>query len=125
MPLKSPPPQGEFAVRTVDLRVDYGDVQAVKDISLEIRKGEVYGLIGPNGAGKTSTIKVLATLLEPTYGDVFVGGIDIIEQPAKVHAEIGYMPDFPPAYDDLKVWEFIDLFAAAYQLDDSKRQRTR
>ena len=101
-------------IKTVDLRVDYGDVHAVRDVNLAIPAGEIFGLIGPNGAGKTSTIKVLATLQEPTYGEVFVGGIDVAEAPQEVHKILGYMPDFPPVYDDLKVWEFLDLFASAY-----------
>lgn len=112
----------DLAVETVDLRVDYGDVHAVRDVNLAIPKGELYGLIGPNGAGKTTSIRVLATLQEPTYGEVFVHGIDVAEHPQQVHAAIGYMPDFPPIYDDMRVWEFLDLFAAAYFLDPAKRK---
>jgi ABC-2 type transport system ATP-binding protein len=101
-------------IRTVDMRVDYDDITAVQDMNLSIHRGEVFGLIGPNGAGKTSTIKVLATLQQPTYGDVYVGGIDVAEQAGEVHKILGYMPDFAPVYDDLKVWEFLDVFAASY-----------
>jgi ABC-2 type transport system ATP-binding protein len=99
-----------------DLRVDYGDFTAVHDLSLSIGKGEIYGFIGPNGAGKTSTFKVLATLLEPTFGEVHVGGFNVAEQPREVHQILGYMPDFPPVYEDLRVWEFCELFHAAYGL---------
>ena len=77
-----------------DLRVDYGDVCAVRELQLEIAAGEVFGLIGPNGAGKTSAIKVLAGLLMPTYGDVHIAGIDIREQPRVLGEVLGYMPDF-------------------------------
>ena len=108
-------------IRTVDVRVDYDAVTAVQDMNLAIAAGEVFGLIGPNGAGKTSTIRVLATLLEPTYGEVYIGGIDAAEDPAAAHELIGYMPDLAPVYDDLTVWEFLDLFARAYGLD--RRQR--
>ncbi|MCA9524324.1 MAG: ABC transporter ATP-binding protein [Myxococcales bacterium] len=110
-------------IETRDLRVDYGDVTAVRGLNLSIPKGEIFGLIGPNGAGKTSTIRVLATLQEPTYGDVFVGGVDAALNPTGVHELLGYMPDFAPIYDNLKVWEFLDLFAAAYALPRATRKQ--
>jgi len=113
---------GNMMIRTKDLRVDYGNFTAVKDMNLAIPPGEIYGLIGPNGAGKTTTIRVLATLLEPTYGDVYIDGLDIAEYPGKVHKILGYMPDFAPVYADLKVWEFLDLFAAAYFVQPSRRK---
>ena len=97
-----------------DLRVDYGDFTAVHDLSLTIGEGEIYGFIGPNGAGKTSTFKVLGTMLEPTFGEVKVGGFNVAEQPREVHRILGYMPDFPPVYEDLRVREFCELFDAAY-----------
>jgi ABC-2 type transport system ATP-binding protein len=105
-----------------DLRVDYGDFTAVHDLSLSIGKGEIYGFIGPNGAGKTSTFKVLGTLMEPTFGEVTVGGFNVAEQPREVHRILGYMPDFPPVYEDLRVWEFCDLFHAAYGLPSVERK---
>lgn len=104
-----------------DLRVDYGDVCAVSDLQLEIGQGEVFGLIGPNGAGKTSTIKVLASLLRPTYGEIHVAGVDLREQPRALGHVLGYMPDFPPIYEDLFVWEFLDLFAGSYFIPKSRR----
>lgn len=110
-------------ISTRDMRVDYDGVTAVKDLTLTIEAGEVFGLIGPNGAGKTSTIRVLATLLEPTYGDVHIAGIDIAENPSAVHRILGYMPDNPPIYDDLRCWEFLDLFAAAYFITRRERRR--
>ena len=104
-----------------DLKVDYGDTVAVDGISFQVEAGEIYGLIGPNGAGKTTTIKAIATLLEPTYGEISVGGASAIHEPEKTRGMIGYMPDFPPVYEDLKVWEFVDLFAAAYGMSIEKR----
>lgn len=103
------------------MRVDYEDVTAVAGLNLTIETGEVFGLIGPNGAGKTSTIRVLGTLQRPTYGDVSVCGIDALENPRDVHRVIGYMPDLPPVYEDLRCWEFLDLFAGAYFV--SRRDR--
>src|SRR5437763_14640467 len=103
-------------IRIKDLRVDYDDLCAVKDLSLEGGPGEVYGLIGPNGAGKTTTMRALLGLLEPTYGEIEMAGVDIRENPQDASRLVGFMPDFPPMYDDLKVWEFLDLFAAAYDV---------
>jgi ABC-2 type transport system ATP-binding protein len=110
-------------IHTVDLRVDYGNVTAVADLNLDIRKGDVFGLIGPNGSGKTSTIRVLATLLDPTYGDVHIAGMDIAVQPAAVRRLLGYMPDSPPVYESLKCWEMLDLFASAYGIPRRERRR--
>ncbi len=104
-----------------ELRVDYGDFCAVHDLDIEIGAGEVYGLIGPNGAGKTSTFKVLAGLLTPTYGDITIAGIDLREKPRELGQVLGFMPDFPPVYDDLLVWEFLDLFAASYFIPKPRR----
>lgn len=105
-----------------DLRVDYGAFTAVDGISFQIPPGEIFGLVGPNGAGKTSTIKVLATLLNPTYGDVRMFGVDALDAPDEVHSFIGYMPDLAPVIPDLKVWEFVDHFAAAYGWDPATRR---
>jgi len=96
------------------LRVDYDEVNAVQDLTVHIPRGQIYGLVGPNGAGKTSTIKVLAGVLEPTYGTVCLNGRDLEVERAEALGHVGYMPDFPPVYKDLKVWEYLDVFAAAY-----------
>lgn len=110
------------ALEIRNLRVDYGDFTAVHDLSLTLAPGEIFGLAGPNGAGKTSTIRVLATLLEPTYGEVDVAGYDLFEKPEAVHAVLGYMPDLAPAIPDLKVWEFLDLYAASYGYQGTEKQ---
>lgn len=112
--LKSPPAQPLLVVE--GLRVDYEDITAVDDVSFSIDPGMVYGLIGPNGAGKTSIIRVLATLLEPTYGRVQICGTDLLLEPKRALQHIGYMPDFPPLYEDLTVREFLELYASAYGL---------
>ncbi len=104
------------------LRVDYGDFTAVDDLSLTLEPGEIFGLVGPNGAGKTSTIRVLATLLEPTYGDVRIAGRDLFEAPGAAHEIIGYMPDLAPVIPDLKVWEFLDLYAASHGLAGAEKR---
>ncbi|HVF09781.1 MAG TPA: ABC transporter ATP-binding protein [Abditibacteriaceae bacterium] len=100
----------------------YRDLVAVRDLNLTIEKGDVFGFIGPNGAGKTTTIKTLATLLEPTTGAAYVDGIDVVRNPLEVRRIIGYMPDFFGVYDDVKVWEYLDFFAAAYKIPAGKRK---
>ncbi len=117
------PADGGPMIRTADVRVDYDDVTAVRGLSFEVARGEVFGLIGPNGSGKTSTIRVLATLLEPTYGEVFVGGFDTATHAAEARAVLGYMPDLAPVHDDLTCFEFLDQFAGAYGLPRRDRRR--
>ena len=104
-----------------DLRVDYDQVCAVHDLSLNVGPGEVFGLIGPNGAGKTTTLRAVAGLLEPTYGDIILNGIDIREHREEAEQIVGFMPDAAPLYDDLLVWEFLDLFAASYNIPRERR----
>lgn len=121
--MDSSPSDAPAMIRTLGVRVDYADVTAVHDLDLEIGPGEVFGLIGPNGAGKSSTIRVLATLQEPTHGRVWIDGIDIAEHPARARRVIGYMPDLAPVYKDLRCWEFLDLFGGAYFVDRRERRR--
>jgi ABC-2 type transport system ATP-binding protein len=106
-----------------NLRVDYDDVCAVRDLSLDVNGGEVYGLIGPNGAGKTTTLRALVGLLEPTYGDVRIKGVDLEQHRDEATRYIGFMPDSAPLYDDLRVWEFLDLWAASYHIPADRRLR--
>jgi ABC-2 type transport system ATP-binding protein len=105
------------------LRVDYEDITAVDDVSFSVEAGMVYGLIGPNGAGKTSIIRVIATLLQPTYGQVRVCDIDLVEDPLHALQHLGFMPDMPPLYEDLFVEEFLELFASAYGLSGAARKK--
>jgi ABC-2 type transport system ATP-binding protein len=103
------------------LRKDYRNLTAVKNLSLRLEQGDIFGFIGPNGAGKTTTIKMLATLLRPTSGRAYIDGIDVTREPEKVRGIIGYMPDFFGVYDDIKVWEYLDFFAAAYKIPRDRR----
>lgn len=105
-----------------ELRVDYDNVCAVKDLSLEIGPGHVCGLIGPNGAGKTTTMRAMLGLLQPTYGDIQIAGVDMRTHPRDACRKLGFMPDFPPLHDDLKCWEFLDLFAASYFIPRERRR---
>lgn len=106
-----------------NLRKEYKETVALGNLTLEVPKGEVFGLIGPNGAGKTTLIRILATLLEPTYGQVYIDGIDVLADPLRVHPVIGYMSDFFALYDNMLVWEYLDHFARCYKIPVKKRNR--
>lgn len=126
--MNAPPPLPESppaAIEVRGLRVDYGNFTAVDDFSLSVPAGEVFGLVGPNGAGKTSTFRVLTTLMEPTYGEVMLDGVDVLENMEAARRIIGYMPDLAPVPGDLKVWEFLDFHAAAYGLGNRAQRRQR
>ena len=109
-------------IQVQDLKIHYGDFVAVNNLSFSVKSGSVFGLIGPNGAGKTTTIKAIASLIEPTYGEIILGGTSVLHQPEQARRMLGYMPDFPPVYDDLRVEEFCDLFAHAYGQSVEKRK---
>lgn len=88
--MTSPPMERDSYVISVrDLRVDYDDCIALRDVTFHVKRGEIYGLIGPNGAGKTTTLRVLATLLEPTYGNVTISGVDILTDPKPIRPILG------------------------------------
>jgi ABC-2 type transport system ATP-binding protein len=101
-------------VEISNLRVDYDEVIAVHNISFHLEAGKIYGFVGPNGAGKTTTIKALAGLIEPKQGTILLRGYNLETEREKALARVGYMPDSPPVYENLKVWEYLDVFAAAY-----------
>jgi len=110
-------------VEVSNLRVDYDEVIAVNDVSFHLERGKIYGFVGPNGAGKTSTIKALAGVLEPTQGTIILNGHNLEVEREKALTHVGYMPDFSPVYESLKVWEYLDVFAAAYGLKGEERSR--
>jgi ABC-2 type transport system ATP-binding protein len=110
-------PSGEeIAVRTVKLRKTFGSLVAVDSLDLEIRRGEVFGMLGPNGSGKTTTIRMMCGLLKPTSGSATVVGYDVVREPERVRASIGYMSQRYGLYDDLTVRENLRFFAQIYGL---------
>jgi ABC-2 type transport system ATP-binding protein len=111
-----------LVVQTTNLTKKYGAFTALHELDLVIERGAIHGFIGPNGAGKTTTMRILATLLEPTAGQAWVGGYPVTEAPMEVRKRIGYMPDFFGVYDNMKVWEYLDFFAAAYHVPEAKRK---
>jgi len=110
-------------IELINFTKRYGDLLAVDDLNLKIEPGEVFGFIGPNGAGKSTTIRFLATLLKASGGEGIVNGHRVTKQPLEVRRSMGYMPDSFGVYDGMKVWEFLDFFAVAYQIPRSRRKQ--
>jgi ABC-2 type transport system ATP-binding protein len=110
-----------LAVEARGLTKRYGSLLAVADFSLEVPCGAIYGLIGPNGAGKTTSLRMLATLLEPTGGDAWIGGASVRRDPVGVRRQLGYMPDFFGVYPELKVAEYLDFYAACHGVQRARR----
>jgi ABC-2 type transport system ATP-binding protein len=106
-----------------NLRKHYGATRAVKDVSFSFSSGQILGFIGPNGAGKSTTMRVLATLEEPTSGDCLIDGISVVEEPEKSHHLVGYVPDALPHHRDVTVHEYLDFFARAYGLRGANRRK--
>ena len=96
---------------------------AIRDIDLDLGQGDLFGFIGPNGAGKTTTMRIIATLLTPTYGEAYVCGYSIYTHPKEIRRLVGYMPDFFGVYDDMTVIEYLDFFAAAYRIAPQARRK--
>ena len=115
--VEEPPAAGDgVAVRTSGLTKRFGELFAVRDLTLEVPTGSVFGLIGPNGAGKSTTLSILATVLTPTSGTAEVAGHDPVHDARGVRRKVGYMPDVLGVYDNLSVQEYLEFFAAAYSL---------
>lgn len=101
----------------------YGQLKALNELSLTIKKGTIFGFVGANGAGKSTAFSILATLIHPTSGDILVNGKSVVQNPHEVRAQIGYMPDFFGVYDQLKAEEYLDFYGAAYGMPATLRQQ--
>ncbi len=110
-------------IETINLCKEYGELVALNNLNLSIAEGDCFGFIGPNGAGKTTTIKVLATLLKPTRGQAMIDGLTIGYQNRQIRPVIGYVPDFMGTYEDMVVTEYLEFFAAAYDIHGAQRKR--
>src|SRR3954462_12144218 len=99
----------------------FDETHAVNDVSFDVYAGEVFGYIGPNGAGKTTSMRILATLDEPTSGDAFVDGFSVVQDPDRVRRRLGFMPDYFGTYQNVNVLEYLDFFARAYGLVGRER----
>lgn len=100
----------------------FGTTRAVDNVDFVVQAGEVFGFIGPNGAGKTTSMRILATLDQPTAGDALVDGFSVVEDPDKVRKRLGFMPDGFGTYPNVNVREYLDFFARAYGLKGDERR---
>ncbi len=105
-----------------ELCKSFGKTDAVDHLSFQVEEGAIFGFVGPNGAGKTTTMKILAALMSPDSGKAWIGGEDVGLNPRKVRQMVGYMPDFFGVYDDLKVDEYLDFYAASYGVPPQRRK---
>ena len=110
-------------VETRDLTRRYGGTLALNHLNLSIPQGAIYGFIGPNGAGKTTTMRILTTLLAPSDGEAWVAGHSVRREPAAVRRAVGFMPDFFGVYDRMSAQEYLEFFAAAYDVPVARRAR--
>ena len=110
-----------IAIGARDLSKRFGDFQAVKNVSLDVRYGEIYGLLGANGAGKTTTIKMLCGLIEPTAGEGSLAGETGPLRSGSVRRRVGYMSQKFSLYDDLTIEENLDFFAGVYGVPPNER----
>ncbi len=107
-------------IKLTDLKKDYGDFTAVKNLNLEIKKGDVFGFLGPNGAGKTSTIKMMCGLTSITSGDAQIDGISILKDPVGYKRQFALIPDKPYMFEKLRGIEYMEFIANLY---DVKKER--
>lgn len=114
-------PNAAYSVVTRNLTKRFGDFTAVNNVSLEVKRGEIFGFLGPNGAGKSTAIRILCGLLTPTAGTATVAGFDVAREPERVKLSIGYMSQKFSLYDDLTVEENIDFFSGIYGVPRESR----
>ena len=110
-------------IKTENLTKKYGELFAIKGIELDLQQGDLFGFIGPNGAGKTTTMRIIATLSEPSWGEAYVCNHSIYSEPKEIRRLVGYMPDFFGVYDDMRVIEYLEFFAAAYRIKGPARRK--
>lgn len=109
-------------IEVKDLTRYYGEIRAIHNVSFQVKKGEILGLLGPNAAGKTTTMQILTCYMPPTSGGAKVADFDIWEQAMEIKNLTGYLPENPPLYSDLNVWEYLDFVAKIKGVDSKKRK---
>ena len=111
-------------IEVKNLTKRYGDHLALDDISFTVEDGEIVGFLGPNGAGKSTTMNIITGYLSSTEGQVLVDGVDVLEEPLKAKAKIGYLPEIPPLYVDMTVEEYLAFDCDLKHVPAAKKQET-
>jgi ABC-2 type transport system ATP-binding protein len=117
------PEQPQLALAVRDLAFAYKKHQALRNVSFSVAEGSIHGFVGPNGAGKTTTLKIISTLLQPQQGRIRVLGLELARDYLKIRRRIGFMPDHVSMYPQMKVYEYLDFFAAAYGMTTAERDQ--
>ncbi|MFY9256562.1 MAG: ABC transporter ATP-binding protein [Fuerstiella sp.] len=110
-------------IETRNLTKRYGNLIAVNNINLKLEEGDVFGFIGPNGSGKTTTMRMIATLLNPDHGEAYICGKSIYTNQEDIRRLVGFMPDFFGVYDDMTVIEYLEFFCATYRIPSANRRK--
>jgi len=111
-----------MSIQVKNITKKYGKQIAVNDVSFEIKKGEIVGFLGPNGAGKSTTMKMITSFIEPDSGTAKVCGIDVLQDPIKAKAKIGYLPESNPLYYDMYVKEYLNFVAGTFKIKNKKQR---
>lgn len=119
------PDDNSYAVTLRDLEKRFGDFVAVNRVSLDVKKGEIFGFLGPNGAGKSTTIRMLCGILAPSGGSGTVAGFDIVAEPERIKENIGYMSQRFSLYEDLTVEENIDFYSGIYKIPAERKKERK
>ena len=115
--------KNQLAINLVNIKKNYGNVQALKGISFDVNQGEMFGLVGPDGAGKTTTIRLLCGLLVPTEGTAEIFGMDLVKQKSQIQKNIGYLSQKFSLYGDLTIDENIEFFASIHGVKNYQQRR--
>lgn len=116
---------GDTLIKTRQLTKRFGAIQAVSNLNLEVKGGEIFGFLGPNGSGKTTTIRMLTGLLEPSFGDIFICGYDLRKESSRAKALMAYVPDQPKIYGKLTAREFLSLMSDLYRMPRESSAKRR
>lgn len=116
--------EAQYAIEIEGLDLSYGQGRVVRDLSMHVPHGSVYGLVGPSGAGKSTVMRAIATLEPLDAGSILVDGIDLSADPAAVRDRIGYLPDVSGVYGDLTVVEYLDFYGAIYRIPPRRRRQS-
>src|SRR5579862_8170345 len=107
-------------IELIHLVKKFGDLVAVNDLSLSIQEGEFFAMLGPNAAGKTTTLKILAGLMKPTFGNALVAGFDVQIHPLESRKRMAFVPDFPFLYEKLTPWEFFRFTGQLFEMNETR-----
>src|ERR1700689_2903842 len=110
-------------ITVTDLTKRYARHTAVDHVSFEVQKGQIVGFLGPNGAGKTTTMRMLTCFMPPTAGTATVAGFDVLEQPFEVKKRIGYLPETPPLYPEMRTSEYLEFFGKLKRLSGDELEK--